>query len=74
MNKSLSIANRPSDINSVLLQDKKTVSTETLMNLLDCGRSTATYIGKSANARVQVGKRILWNTKLIQQYIDNIAE
>ncbi|MFT4106875.1 MAG: hypothetical protein QM657_14045 [Lacrimispora sp.] len=56
------------------IHDKITVSTATLMNLLDCGRATATHIGTMAQAKIHIGKRILWSTKLIQQYLDNIAE
>lgn len=41
---------------------------------LRCGRKTAVDIGTSANARIQVGKRVLWNLKKIQQYIDSISE
>lgn len=50
-----------------------TVSTTTLMKLLNCGKQTAIEIGNKANAKIIIGRRILWNTKLIQQYLDTIA-
>lgn len=50
------------------------VNTETLMEVLDCGRKTATEIGNKAGAKMCVGRKILWNLKLIQQYLDTIAE
>lgn len=50
------------------------VNTNTLMKLLDCGKYTAVKIGDNADARISIGKRVLWNTKRIQQYLDNIAE
>jgi hypothetical protein len=74
MKRSLQTENEQINMNTINLQDKKAVSTTSLMNLLDCGRATATHIGTVARARIHVGKRILWNTKLIQQYLDDIAE
>lgn len=48
-----------------------TVSTETLAEMLDCGKVTAVKIGNAANARIQIGRRILWNTTKIREYLDN---
>ncbi len=45
-----------------------------LMQILCCGRKTATEIGEAAGARIQVGRRLLWNVKQIQNYLDDIAE
>ncbi len=61
-------------MNKSNLIDKKAVNTETLMEVLDCGRKTATEIGNKAGAKMCVGRKILWNLKLIQQYLDTIAE
>ncbi len=41
---------------------------------LHCGRKTAVKIGTEASARMQIGRRVLWNLKKIQQYIDSVAE
>ena len=42
--------------------------------LLSSGRKTAVEIGTAAQARVQVGRRVFWNVKKVQQYIDAISE
>lgn len=47
---------------------------ELAKDYLHCGRKTAVEIGSAANARIQVGRRVLWNIKKIQQYIDSITE
>ena len=52
---------------------KLTVTTDGLQNLLDCGRPTAVEIGTLAGARVEVGKRVLWNVAKVQRYLDLIA-
>ena len=42
--------------------------------LLDCGRATAVEIGGQAGARIEVGKRLLWNVSKVKSYIDRLAE
>ena len=54
--------------------DKICVTTEGLQDLLDCGRATAVQIGGQAGARIEVGKRLLWNVSKVQSYIDRLAE
>ena len=51
-----------------------TVNTPTLMKILNCGRFTAEKIGNNAKAKVRIGRRVLWNLKQIQQYLDDISE
>lgn len=46
------------------------ISTDELKGILSCGRYTATKIGTEAGARVQMGKRLLWNREKIQKYLD----
>lgn len=53
--------------------DKLTVDTRGLQNLLDCGRVTAVQIGEQAGARIEIGKRLLWNISKVQKYLDSIA-
>lgn len=55
--------------------DNDTMATNTtgLMKMLCCGRVTAVKIGTDAEARVQVGKRVLWNLAKVRKYIDTIA-
>lgn len=50
------------------------VSTSTLMKMLDCGKPTAIKIGTQAGAKIIIGRKTLWDTRLIQQYLDSIAE
>ena len=54
-------------------ENKKLVDTQDLQALLCVGRQTAVRIGTSSNARVQVGKRVLWNVGKVQKYIDEIS-
>lgn len=59
--------------NVIQLSDRLTANTETLAECLDCGRSTAVKIGTAAGAKIQMGKRILWNVRKVQRYLDSIA-
>lgn len=59
--------------NVIQLSDRLTANTETLAECLDCGRSTAVKIGEAAGAKIQMGKRILWNVGKVQRYLDSIA-
>ena len=49
------------------------VDTNGLQTILSCGRSTAVQIGTEAQARVVVGKRVLWNVSKIQIYLNNVS-
>lgn len=61
-------------IASVALENKKTVDTVGLQAMLSCGRKSSVDIGIAAGARIQVGRRVLWNVKKVQQYLDTISE
>lgn len=50
------------------------VDTEQLQALLGCGRKIATDIGNAAEARIQIGRRILWNVRKVEKYLDSISE
>ena len=56
------------------LSQKRLVDTNHLMEILDCGKHTAIKIGNLAKARVCIERKLFWNVKLIQQYIDSISE
>ena len=56
------------------LADKRLVDTNHLMEMLDCGKHTAVKIGNLAKAKVCIERKLFWNVKLIQQYLDNVAE
>lgn len=49
------------------------ISTKELQALLSCGRSSAVKIGMEAKARVEIGKRVLWNQQKIQQHISQLS-
>lgn len=53
--------------------EKIAVDTPELQLILGCGRRTAVEIGSLAEARVQIGKRLLWNVSKVQKYLDSIA-
>lgn len=54
--------------------DRRTVDTAGLQAMLSSGRKTAVEIGIATGARIQVGRRVLWNVKKVQQYLDAISE
>lgn len=53
---------------------KMLVDTTGLQEMLCAGRPSAVRIGTDAGARVQSGRRVFWNVKKIQQYLDAISE
>lgn len=52
---------------------KIAVTTEELQSMLSCGRDTAVQIGESAEARVQIGRRVLWSVDKVKEHIRLIA-
>ena len=58
---------------SEMVMNQVAVTKENLQNILDCGRPTAVEIGKLAKARVEIGRRVLWNVSKVQKYLDSIA-
>lgn len=54
-------------------ENNMAISTDELMNRLQSGRKTALEIGMKAGARVQIGRRVLWNVKKVQEYLDVIS-
>ena len=59
---------------AIALNQKLLVTTANLMELLDCGKHSAIAIGHSANACVRLERKLFWNVRLIQKYIDSISE
>lgn len=53
---------------------KKVVDTVELQEMLSSGRKTALRVGTAAGARIQVGRRVLWNVSKVQKYLDSISE
>ncbi len=57
------------------LENRILVTTEELMTLCGCcGRKAALQIGTSAQARVNVGRRVFWNVAKINSYLQKAAE
>lgn len=50
------------------------VDTPELQAMLGCGRTTAVKLGTEAKARIQIGKRLLWNVEKVQAYMNSISE
>lgn len=53
--------------------EKILLDTEGLRTLLSCGLVTAKEIGTKADARVQIGRRVFWNRKKVEAYIERIS-
>ena len=54
--------------------NKILVDTPALQEMLCAGRPAAVRIGTDAGARVQSGRRVFWNVKKVQRYLDEISE
>jgi hypothetical protein len=54
--------------------DNLAVNTPTLMKMLNCGKPTAVKIGTEAGAKIIIGRKILWNPRIIRRYLDDISE
>lgn len=50
-----------------------TVNADTLAGMLNCGKATAVKIGVNAGARIQIGRRTLYNVSVIKKYLETIA-
>lgn len=50
------------------------VNTAGLMKILCCGRETAIKIGKAAQAKIQIDKRVLWYLPKIHHYLEQITK
>lgn len=51
-----------------------TVDIDKLSSMLSCGHATARKIGEQAEARIYIGRRVLYSVNKIQRYLDSIAE
>lgn len=50
------------------------VDTSGLQEILQSGRKTAVEIGIQAEARIQIGRRVLWNVEKVKKYLECISE
>ena len=65
--------NSTTQYNSQDFPVKLTVTTEDLQKLLGCGRKSAVDSGEMAEARIQLGRRVLWNVEKIKTYLNLIS-
>lgn len=57
-----------------ITNQKLAVTLDGLAAMLSCGLSTAKKIGEDAEARVIVGKRVLYCVKTVEKYLEAISE
>lgn len=50
------------------------VDIDKLSSILSCGHATARKIGEQAEARIYIGRRVLYSVSKIQKYLDAISE
>lgn len=50
------------------------VDIEKLSTILSCGCATARKIGEQAEARIFIGRRVLYSVNKVQKYLDSIAK
>lgn len=55
------------------IENPAMIDTAMLQSYLSCGRPTAVKIGETANAKITLGKRVLWNVKKIDAYFEQIS-
>lgn len=58
---------------SINITNRLTVDTIELQHILSLGRKSAVEIGVAANAKIVIGKRIIWSVQRISEYLYNIA-
>lgn len=58
----------------VRLDEMKALNREQLADYLSLGTQSATKLAEEAGAVIRIGKRVLFNRDLVNQYIDEISE
>lgn len=53
--------------------DALMLTTEQLMQKLNCGYKSAVQLGTEAKARIYVGRRVWYNLSKIEAYLEQIA-
>ena len=54
-------------------RERIAVNTKELQAMLGCGHKTAVDIGEQAGAKIQIGRRVLWNLIVVKEYIAQIS-
>ena len=49
------------------------VDIEQLSAMLGCGKTTAKQIGEAAEARIVIGRRVLYSVRKVEEYVEAIA-
>lgn len=57
----------------ISLSDRGAITTDELRTVCGCGRNTAIEIGTKAGARIQIGRRVLWNARKVIEYLDRVS-
>ncbi len=50
------------------------MDTDTLRTYLNLGRDNAVRLGNASGARLQFGKRVLWDKNKVDAYLDSLTE
>lgn len=50
-------------------RERIAVNTKELQAMLGCGRKTAVDIGEQAGAKIQIGRRVLWNPIVVKEQV-----
>lgn len=64
-------------MNKTLLRETNqqvAVDIERLSAMLSCGRATARKVGEQAEARICIGRRVLYSVDKVKQYLSNLSE
>lgn len=64
-------------MNKTLYRETKTpvtVDLEGLSAMLSCGHATARKIGEQAEARICIGRRVLYSVDKVRKYICDLSE
>lgn len=65
---------RKTNVKELKFDDILCLDSFKLAQALGCGKPMAIQIGMEARARVEVGRRVLWNIEKIKEYINKKAE
>lgn len=60
---------KPEIVDNAILMDL-----ESLQYSLGCGRYTAKQIAEAAGAKITFGRRVLYNRKKIEKYLDTVEK
>lgn len=54
--------------------ESRLMDVETLRGYVNLGRNNAMKLGENAGARVKIGKRVLYDRRKIDAYLDSLME